>query len=467
MLENVDITGVTSDSRKVRSGFLFVCVNGTKTDGHEFARIAVELGAAVVLAACDTGVKNQIITPDTRKAYAMSCAAFFGNPAKALTLVGITGTKGKTTTSTLIKNILEAAGYKTGLIGTISKIVGEEETPSKNTTPDAYELHETLRNMVEAGCTHCVMEVSSHALEQDRVYGLEFAVGVFTNLTHDHLDYHKTQENYRLQKSKLFSQTKQAVINIDDSEAWFMLSVCKCPVTTLSLKDESADYLAKNIRFRPTGVDFELLGVSVIGRVKFQTPGEFSVYNALTAGVCSLQLGVPFNTVIEALSQATGVKGRVELVPTGRDFTVIIDYAHNPESLQNVLSALNKYKTGRLITLFGCGGDRDRGKRPQMGKIAADHSDFVIVTSDNPRTEEPRVIIDDILVGMEGTKTPFEVVENRVEAIQYAIKNARPEDMILLAGKGHETYQEVNGIRNHMDEREIVANALRTLAVES
>ncbi len=461
--DHVEVTGVTNDSRKIKKGMVFVCLQGTQVDGHRYALQAEAAGAAVIVAERDTGAKNQIIVENSRHTYARLCSAFFGHPASRMKIVGITGTNGKTTTSLLLKWVLEQQGHKVGLIGTIQNIVGEQVLPANNTTPDAYEIHSLLALMEKAGCDYVVMEVSSHALDQDRVYGLEFEAGIFTNLTQDHLDYHKTMQAYLDCKKKLFSMSSCAIVNLDDPSADQIISSAKGKVVTYSANRDDSHYSAKNIRHLPGGVSFEMVGDGVIGRVKLPIPGEFSVYNALAAGVCALSLGCPFQGVLDALSSAEGVKGRVEVVPTDRDFTVIIDYAHTPDGLLNVTRAMNKVKTGRLVTLFGCGGDRDRTKRPLMGKIAAEESDFVIVTSDNPRSEDPDTIISEIVAGMEGCDTPYEVIEDRRKAIAYALEHAQKDDLILLAGKGHETYQILPTGTVHLDEREVVADVLASM----
>ena len=462
-LAETEITKITNNSRQVAPGTLFFCIRGSKSDGHTYASSAYAAGAAAIVCERDCGVPNQILVEDTRAAYALCCAAWFDHPAEKLKLVGVTGTNGKTSVTRLICSMLRASGHHVGLMGTIENLVDEQPLPAKNTTPDAYELHEMLDCMAKAGCDYAVMEVSSHALDQKRVYGLHFAAALFTNLTQDHLDYHGDMESYKQCKKKLFQMCDTAIINLDDPAGPELLAGLSCKTVTYALDNEQACYIAKNVECTASGVHFELVGYSVIGRVRFGTPGRFSVYNALAAGVCALELGIPLAAVTEALNQIDGVKGRAEVVPTGRDFTVIIDYAHTPDGLQNICSTLRAIKTGRLITLFGCGGDRDKTKRPLMGKIAAEQSDFIIVTSDNPRTELPGNIIDDILVGLEGDNTPRTVIENRREAIFYAIDNAKPDDIILLAGKGHETYQVLGTETVSFDEREIVAEALKSL----
>ncbi|MBQ2676012.1 MAG: UDP-N-acetylmuramoyl-L-alanyl-D-glutamate--2,6-diaminopimelate ligase [Clostridia bacterium] len=457
---NKEITGITCDSRKVREGSVFVCISGTQSDGHSFAQSAYNSGAAVIVCERDLGLDNQLVVEDSRAVYATMCAAYFGNPADKLKIIGVTGTSGKTSVTYMTKSLLEQAGHKVGLIGTIQNIIDKQTMPAKNTTPDAYELHSLLSLMLKAGCEYVVMEVSSHALDQKRVFGLRFAVGIFTNLTQDHLDYHVTMENYLEAKKLLFKMCDTAIVNADDAYADKIIDGCDCKVITISTENDSADYTAKEINFYPDGVKYELVSNGVIGRMRVKIPGIFSVYNSMCAAVTGIALGMCFYDVISRFANVSGVKGRVEVVNSDRDFTMIIDYAHTPDELENVINMLHKIKSGRIVTLFGCGGDRDKTKRPIMGEIAARLSDYVIVTSDNPRSEDPDAIIKDILVGMKGSKTPYKVIENRAEAIEYAIKNAQTDDIILFAGKGHETYQILNSGTVHFDEREIIAKAL-------
>lgn len=458
-----EITGITCDSRRIEKDGLFVCIAGTAVDGHRFAADAEKAGAAAILTQRDLGLRTQIMVKDTRLVWAQLCANWFGNPAEKLHLIGVTGTNGKTTTTSLVKSMLEYDGHKVGLIGTVQNMIGDRALPAGHTTPDSYDMQSMFNLMVAEGCDYCVMEISSHALDQQRAAGCTFDVGVFTNLTQDHLDYHGTMENYMAAKKKLFSMSRHGIFNIDDRFAAAMMEGVPCETATFSTKDNTADYVAHNIRHRADGVSFELVGTGQIGRVKLAIPGQFSVYNGLAAATVCLKVGMPFERVIEALGAATGVKGRAEVVPTGRDFTVIIDYAHTPDGLDNICRTLKECCSGRLVTLFGCGGDRDKTKRPKMGAIAASISDYLIVTSDNPRTEDPSAIIADIVAGLEGTKTPYTVIENRVEAIHWAIANAQAGDTILLAGKGHETYQILKSGTIHLDEREVVADALATL----
>ncbi len=457
---DVEILDVTQDSRLVKEGSLFVCVKGNTFDGHSVAAEMLEKGAAAVIVEKDLNLENQVLVSDTRAVFSLICSNFFGNPADKLKLIGLTGTNGKTTTTFLIKQILENTGKKVGLIGTVQNMIGSEVYPAKYTTPDPYELQKLFRLMVDAGCEYCVMEVSSQALAQGRVNGLHFLVGAFTNLTQDHLDYHKTWENYFNSKRILFENCDYAVTNSDDEYGLKIVEGLPCKTITYSIDRNDADFCAKNVKFKASGVEYQLVS-DYIGRVDCPIPGRFSVYNSLCATTVALTLGIDFNKVLYAISKSTGVKGRIEVVPTDTDFTVIIDYAHSPNGLENIISSLREIANGRVVTLFGCGGDRDKTKRPLMGKIAAELSDFCIVTSDNPRSEDPSKIIDDILVGMEGISTPYVVVENRKEAIRWALEHGEKDDIILLAGKGHETYQILPTGTIHFDEREVIAEILK------
>ena len=453
-----EVALVTGDSRRVTPGCVFVCIQGNHFDGHEFAGRAVGQGAACVVIQKDTGVGPQLLVNDTREAYALLCGNFHGNPARKLTLVGVTGTNGKTSVACLLKEIYDAAGYTTGLLGTVKNMVGQEEFhPDDNipTTPDAWKLHALFAQMVEAGCTHCFMEASSQALAQRRCAGLSFAAGIFTNLTQDHLDYHGTFEAYFEAKKTLFSQSGVAVVNIDDEYGPGMLENTSARPVTYSLTDNHAHYTAKNVQLLPGGVSYELVSRGQIGRIKFSTPGEFSVYNSMAAACAALELGLGLEQVQAGIARVQGVKGRMEVLPTGTPYTVIIDYAHSPDGLDKVLRALRQTSAGRLICVFGCGGERDAGKRPIMGRIAAELADIAVVSSDNPRGEDPTAIIADILKGMKG-RAQVLTEPDRVKAIGLALKKAREGDIVLLAGKGHEDYQVLAGGRVHLDEREIV-----------
>ncbi len=454
-----EIAGITCDSRKVQPGWVFVCITGTASDGHNYAAGAIEAGAAAVVVERDLGLPGQIVVNSSRHAWAVMCANWFGHPAQKLRLIGITGTNGKTTVSYLLKSVLEQCGHKVGLIGTIQNMIGDRVLPSGHTTPDPYDLQSMFSLMVAEGCDYGVMEVSSHALDQGRVDGCRFDAGIFTNLTQDHLDYHGTMENYCEAKKRLFTMCDKGVLNLDDP-AQDKMRVEGCAYTTYSVGQDNADFTARNIRKRPDGVDFELVGFGEINRVRLPIPGDFSVYNAMAAATCALAIGLEFEEVTAALSHCTGVKGRAEIVPVDRDYTVVIDYAHTPDGLENICRTMKECAVGRLVVLFGCGGDRDRTKRPKMGAMAAKYADLCVVTSDNPRTEEPGAIIEEILTGMP-EKASYVVVENRVEAIRWALENAQPGDTVLLAGKGHETYQILKDGLIHLDEREVIAEVLQ------
>lgn len=457
--EDREIRGITCDSREVKEGFAFICINGSKSDGHDYAEMALKQGAAAIITERKLGIPNEITVDDTHSAYSDMSAEWFQRPADSLKLIGVTGTNGKTSVTYMLKKILEAAGEKVGLIGTIQNMIGDEIIPSKNTTPGAYELNSLFAQMKEQGCTYAVMEVSSHALEQHRVHKLNFEAAVFTNLTQDHLDYHGTMENYLEAKKRLFCMCKIAVINSDDEYAQKITEGLGCKIVTYSTGDYST-YSAKAIKYRPASVDYEFVGDNLIKHIKVSTGGKFTVYNSLAAVSTVCELGLDVGDAAAALATLNGVKGRAEVVPCDRNFTVIIDYAHTPDGLKNILSTFRECEKNRLTVLFGCGGDRDKTKRPIMGSFAARYADFVIITSDNPRSEEPSAIIDDILVGLDGMTTPYKVIENRVEAIKYAIATAQKGDIIVLAGKGHETYQILKDETIHLDEREVVAEAL-------
>ena len=445
------------DSRAVQPGDVFVAITGYATDGHKYIGKAMEQGAAAVV--CERipeGEVPYIQVASSRRALAQMAANYFGHPAKEMKMIGITGTNGKTTTTYLIKTILEAQGCKVGLIGTNQNMIGEEIIPTERTTPESFELQQLFRQMADAGCTHVLMEVSSHSLVLDRVYGIEFAVGAFTNLTQDHLDFHGTMENYCDAKAMLFRQSALGVMNVDDDWGRKILAEKSCEFLTYGVEND-ADMHAEDIELHADGISFTCVSGGEKTPVSLGIPGQFTVYNALCALSCAKELGIPVAAAAEAMRAAHGVKGRVEVVPTDTDYTVLIDYAHTPDGVENVLRAARGFTKGRVIGLFGCGGDRDRTKRPLMGAIAAKLSDLCIVTSDNPRTEKPEAIIDDILEGMQDTKTPYEVIVNRPEAIHHAMDIAQVGDTIVLMGKGHETYQEINHVKHHLDEREVVA----------
>ncbi len=457
------ITDICYDSRKAKPGCLFVAVRGFKSDGHDYISAAVEKGAAAILAetlprdlpahVCGITVK------DSRAALAAAAAAWHGHPERRLKLVGVTGTNGKTSTTHLIRHVLERAGEKCGIIGTNGVFFGQVSRESARTTPESLELYGILREMADAGMTCVAMEVSSHSLVLDRVLGLRFAAAAFTNLTQDHLDFHRDMEDYFRAKCRLFDRCGTAVVNLDDKWGARLAEGLSCPRITFSVGADEADLVAKNTDLRPEGVRAVLVCGNEIARMQLAIPGRFSVYNGLTAVGCCMALGLSLEQVCAALADAPGIKGRAEIVPTGRDFTVMIDYSHTPDSMENILRTVRGYARGRVVGLFGAGGDRDKSKRPLMGKIAAAGCDLAIVTSDNPRSEDPRAIIDDILAGMEGPARK-KVIPDRREAIAWAVKNAKKDDIIVLMGKGQETYQEILGEKIHLDEREEVRKAL-------
>ena len=462
----MEISGVSYDSRKTAAGDLFVAMTGYETDGHKFIPMARDKGAACVL--CQERPQGEgpyVLVEDSRLALAQVGRAWYGDPAASMKMVGVTGTNGKTTTTYLLKDILEqAAGAKVGLIGTNQNMIGSEVIPTERTTPESFELQGLLRSMADAGCTHVVMEVSSHALYLKRVEGIRFAVGIFTNLTQDHLDFHKTMENYCDAKALLFTRCDVGVYNADDPWAPRLMEEATCrKVSVGEHGDVPVDLAARNIVLTAEGVSFDAVTAEESVPVHVGIPGGFMVYNTLGVLAAARALGVSLEDSAGVLRHSAHVKGRVEVVPTPGDYTMLIDYAHTPDALENVLSAARGFAKGRVVALFGCGGDRDRTKRPKMGRIAADMADFVIVTSDNPRTEEPEAIIREILAGMEGTATPYAVVPNRIEAIRYAMDHAKPGDVIILAGKGHETYQIIGHEKRHLDEREVVADYVREL----
>ena len=480
LLENVDIvastadmdtevSGVSFDSGSLRAGEVFVAIRGYERDGHQFIKEAAGKGAVCALCEEAPGADIQYaVVKDTRKALAAVSAAWFGYPAGKMKVIGVTGTNGKTTVTNLIKTAIEkCSGEKAGLIGTNGNMIGDREIQTELTTPGPYRLQELLALMASEGCKYAVMEVSSHALMQSRVYGIDFEVGVYTNLSPEHLDFHASMEEYAEAKSILFKNCRKAAINIDDEYAAAMTKNAECSIFTYAVEDVSADLVAKNVKLRSDGVDFSALAIGSLSRVEIGIPGMFTVYNALAAISASILLGLDYEKAVSAMQTCTGVKGRAEIVYTGTDFTVLIDYAHTPDALRNIIAAMRDSAPGRVVTLFGCGGDRDKKKRPLMGEIAAMYSDYVIVTSDNPRTEDPAAIINEILPGLDDTATPYRVIENRREAIYWALENAKSGDVLILAGKGHETYQIFGKEKRHFDEREVVAEYFMNSKLET
>ena len=460
-LPDMEIAGVISDTRtEVKGGEMFVCIKGNTFDGHDAAETMLAKGCSVVLTERDMGLENQIIVPDTREALPLLCAAWFGHPERELKLIGVTGTNGKTTITTVIKKVLTEFGCKVGLIGTCQNEIGDEVYPTARTTPEPYDLYELFRKMADAKCDYVVMEVSSQGLEQKRVAGCTYKVGVFTNLTQDHLDVHGTMENYYQAKKLLFGISENAIINIDDEYGRRYVSEVSCPVKTYSVNGK-ADFMGEDVLLSASGVKYVFFDGKGKHNVSFAMPGLFNVSNSLAVIACMETLGFSVDKTIRAFDKIQGVRGRAEIVPTGRDFTVICDYAHTPDALVNVLSAIKESAKGKVKCLFGCGGNRDRTKRAPMAAAAADNADFLIVTSDNPRNEDPQDIINDVLKGLEGKTTPYITIVDRREAIHWAVKNAEKDDLIVLAGKGHEDYQILaGGVKIHFDEREVVAEAL-------
>lgn len=463
-LENIEITDITSDNRKdFKKGAMFVCIRGNTFDGHSVAEQMLEKGASCVIVQRDIGLKNQIIVPDTREIYPALCAKWFSNPQRKLKFIGVTGTNGKTTITTVIKKVLTELGVKVGLIGTCQNEIGDKILHTERTTPEPYDLYELLAQMAEEECEYTVMEVSSQALEQKRVGPLHFDIALFTNLTQDHLDVHGTMENYYRAKKLLFSMCDKAVINIDDESGKRYFKEIECEKYSFSTA-ENADFKADDIKLSASGVEYTFSDNEVCLPVKFNMPGHFNVSNSLAVIACLDKLGFDADKVINLIDKTSGVRGRAEVVPTGRDFTVICDYAHTPDALENILGAIKSCSQGRVVCLFGCGGNRDKRKRPLMARAAAEHADFLIVTSDNPRDENPDDIISDVLTGLDGMDTPYITIADRIEAIHWSVKNAQKDDVIILAGKGHEDYQILaGGVKIHLDEREIVADALKEL----
>lgn len=459
-----EISSVTDNTKKVRKDCIFVCVKGGSFDGHDAAAEMLEKGAAVIVAERDLGLGNkQIITDNSRKFYGELCAAWFDHPEKKLKIIGVTGTNGKTTISNVIKNIFMKNGIKTGLIGTICNEIGDETVHTDNTTPMAFDYMCLLDKMVKAGCKYAVMEVSSFGLVQHRIGPTHFDMGIFTNLTQDHLDYHKTMENYYQAKKMMFDECDYALINTDDEYGRRIFSEISCKKERYGISSE-ADYYADAIKIKSDGTSFWYCYNGKSQLVNMKMTGMFNVSNVTAAISVCLKAGLPIEDILKAVSKYNGVKGRCEIIPTGRDFTVICDYAHTPDAVENILKSVREYTEGRLICLFGCGGNRDAKKRPLMAKAAAKFADRLIITSDNPRDEIPEAIIDDILAGLKDSEIPFDVVVDRTKAIHHSLKIAEKGDIIVLAGKGHEDYQVLPGNEHiHFDEREIVSEGLKLI----
>lgn len=461
--EDREVSDITDNSAKIKKDCVFVCVKGGSFDGHTVAAEALEKGAAAVVTERDLGLERQIVVENSRKCYGELCAAWFGHPEKKMKFIGVTGTNGKTTMTNVIRTVLAECGHKTGLIGTIQNQIGDKVVQTANTTPMAYEYMDLLSRMAEEGCDTVVMEVSSFGLVQHRIGPTHFDVSVFTNLTQDHLDYHGTMEEYYRAKKMLFEISDTAVINTDDEYGRRLYSEINGEKYSFSRK-HSADFRAENILLGDGGTTFRLSYEGESTDVNMKMTGTFNVENITASFAACKKFGIPSDKILSVISSYPGVKGRCEIIPTGKDFTVICDYAHTPDAVSNILGSVKEYCTGRLICLFGCGGNRDSKKRPLMAKAAAEYSDLIIVTSDNPRDEEPEAIISDILTGLEGTDTEYIVVTDRREAIYKALSEAQKNDIIVLAGKGHEDYQILkNNEHIHFDEREVVADGIKLL----
>lgn len=450
--EDCEITLITDDSRKCKASSLFVCHKNI----DEYVFQAQKNGAVLVIAT-EKVCENCIVVKDTRKTYTTLCREFFCRPDEKLNMIAVTGTNGKTSVSTALRYILEMNGIKCAVIGTVQNA---QQGESEMTTPDPFELFSTLSLAVDSSFKYCIVEASSQGLSQERLYGIEFQFGIFTNLTEDHLDYHKTIDNYKNAKLSLFSSCKNAIINYDDSYSGEFQNACRGKVITYSSKSDEANFTAKNIRLEENFIGYELVSESLIFRVSLRLCGDFWVSNSLAAIVCAYEIGIACDKIIFALKSFSGVKGRMELAKTNTDYKIIIDYAHTPDALKTALVSLRRFCKGRLILVFGCGGDREKEKRAAMGQIASTYADVVFLTNDNPRTENPQEIIDNILSGIKKRKTSVYIVQERKKAIEKAIKTAKKNDIILLAGKGHETYQIINEEKYPFDERKIVSELI-------
>jgi UDP-N-acetylmuramoyl-L-alanyl-D-glutamate--2,6-diaminopimelate ligase len=464
---NVNISNIQYDSRKVGKDDLFVAIEGFNVDGHKYIKTAIERGAAAVIIQKEEGLEGiegcTIIKVDnTRIALALLAANYYDKPSKKLKLIGITGTNGKTTSTYMMKAILEAAGHKVGLVGTIANYIGDRKIDTHRTTPEALELHELFYDMVKSGVEYCVMEVSSHSLALHRVYGIEFNCGIFTNLTQDHLDFHKTFEEYFNSKLLLFKASEVAIVNIDDEYGKTIEGLINKKTISYGVNGE-ADACAKIMKMHSRGVEFQIEYEGNRKTINLMIPGKYNVYNALCSAVACYTLGINLEHIKAGLENVT-VPGRCEIVTKDHNlgFEVIVDYAHTPDGLENILKTAREFTEGRLISVFGCGGDRDKTKRPIMGKIASELSDIAVVTSDNPRSEDPKLIIENIIEGIKLDN--YTVIENRRDAIEKAISIAQRGDIVVVAGKGHEDYQEIKGKIISFNEREIIKEIIGNLS---
>lgn len=457
-----EISDVQYDSRKVEKDSLFVCITGFQTDGHKYIPMALEKGAAVLL--CEHTVTDVpgdvtvIVTKNNRAALAVLSANLYGHPSKQMHVIGVTGTNGKTSTTYLMKSILDRVGRKVGIVGTIENRIGDRVLKAERTTPESKELQALFRQMQEEGVTDVVMEVSSHSLDLHRVDGIAFDAAIFTNLTQDHLDYHKTMENYKAAKGLLFERAAKSVINMDDAAGVYMKEKSAGEVLTIGV-DTKADLMAENIVISAEGTAFDMIWQGKKYPVHLHTPGRFSVYNALGAAGACLLLGIDAGDTAAGLTENSGVSGRFQTIRSKQGCLAVVDYAHTPDGLENVLNTANEFVKGKLIAVFGCGGDRDKTKRPIMGEIGGRLADYCIITSDNPRTENPAAILEDVEAGVKRTDCPYEKIVDRRTAIQRAAAMAADGDVILIAGKGHETYQIFAEETIHFDDMEEVRKA--------
>jgi len=472
---DIEISDIQTDSRRVKAGDLFICLPGHTVDGHEYAPQAAAKGASALVCERKLDIDlPQIIVDDSRFAMSVMSNAFFGSPSSRMRMIGVTGTNGKTTTTYLIERMLQDQNVKTGLIGTIQMRYDGQSYPMSGTTPESLELQRSLQDMASKGVQCCIMEVSSHALEQGRVKGTDFRTAIFTNLTQDHLDYHHTMEEYRSVKGLFFSrlgnvispwkeERKYAVLNVDDAASTYFAAQTAAEVITYGI-DNEANVRASQISITAKGTFFHVDTFKGEADISLRMVGKFNVYNALAAITAGLLEDIPLMDIKTSLEAVAGVDGRVESVDEGQDFAVIVDYAHTPDGLENVLRTVEEFAVGKVITVFGCGGDRDRTKRPLMGKIAAKYSDYVLVTSDNPRTEDPDIILKDIEAGLHEDGVPseaYQLIVDRREAIRKAIEMASPGDVVLIAGKGHETYQLIGGVVYDFDDRVVAKEVIR------
>jgi UDP-N-acetylmuramoyl-L-alanyl-D-glutamate--2,6-diaminopimelate ligase len=464
---DTDVNNIQNDSRRVSNGDLFFCISGAVSDGHGFAKEVCEKGANTLIVEKEVEAPENVTVlkfKSTRYAMGMISSKFYGEPSKKLTVIGITGTKGKTTTTYMIREMLMAAGHKTGLVGTIEILDGKQSIHAAQTTPESMQLHKYLSDMVKNGLDTVVMEVSSQGLMLDRVAGIDFDYGIFTNLSKDHIgpNEHKTFEEYMMWKAKLFTLCKVGIFNTDDEHAEVMMENASCSKVTYGMYSAAADYKADGLRLYTKdgvlGIEYNLSG-KISKDVVVDLPGEFSVHNSLAAIAVADLMKVPADDICRILL-GIKVRGRVEMIPISDEFTVMIDYAHNAMAMESLYTALKAYNPKRLVSVFGCGGNRSKDRRFEMGEVSGRMADFTIITSDNPRFEEPLDIIEDIKTGMAKTSGKYIAIPDRKEAMRYAIMNAKPGDVIVFAGKGHEDYQEIKGVKHHMDERDLIREIL-------